>query len=174
MMFSYIKDLLKYSVQYACITHCFFEYVGDFVVCSGPSMEPTLYSNNILLTERISTRFHKPKRGDVIIAISPTNADQYICKRIVGVPGDKICVDKPFEISRTNQNDNKISNDSIVKSKSTVHKIIEDIVPRGYVWIEGDNRQNSSDSRYYGPIPLGLIKSRAICRIWPLNDIKIL
>lgn len=35
MMFSYIKDLLKYSVQYACITHCFFEYVGDFVVVGG-------------------------------------------------------------------------------------------------------------------------------------------
>ncbi|KAI4463494.1 protease family s26 mitochondrial inner membrane protease-related [Holotrichia oblita] len=128
-------------VQYGCIAHCTLEYVADLVVCSGPSMEPTLYSNNVLLAEHISPQFDKLSRGDIIIAKCPTNANQYICKRVVGLPGDKI---------RTG--------------------FMSHIVPRGHVWLEGDNRGNSSDSRTYGPVPKGLIRSRAIFKIWPLAD----
>lgn len=53
-------------------------------------------------------------------------------------------------------------------------KLEKIFVPRGHVWIEGDNSENSSDSRYYGPIPQGLVKSRAICRIWPLDKLAII
>ncbi|KAM7347803.1 mitochondrial inner membrane protease subunit 1 isoform 2-T2 [Cochliomyia hominivorax] len=141
--------------------------------CSGPSMEPTLFSNNILLTERITTRFHKPNRGDIIIAISPTNPEQYICKRVVGLPGDKVILEQPpQEVQNTNDVNNKIA--TSLASSTTSPSKIEDYVPRGFVWIEGDNQKNSSDSRYYGPIPLGLVKSRAVCRIWPLNEMKFL
>ncbi|XP_005190017.1 mitochondrial inner membrane protease subunit 1 isoform X1 [Musca domestica] len=163
---SHLKDIVKYSIQYMCVTHCFFEYVGDFVVCNGPSMEPTLFSNNILLTERITTRFYKPNRGDIVIAVSPTNPDQYICKRVIGLPGDKIITEKLTE----NKEDETLSK-TVDKYTPTFN---DEYVPKGFVWIEGDNSTNSSDSRYYGPIPLGLIRSRAICRIWPLNEIKTL
>lgn len=109
--------------------------------CSGPSMEPTLYSNNILVTEHISPRLDRIQRGDIVIAKCPTNPNQHICKRIVGLPGDKI---------RTG--------------------FTSQVIPRGHVWLEGDNRSNSSDSRTYGPVPKGLIRSRAIFKIWPPSD----
>ncbi|XP_053948053.1 mitochondrial inner membrane protease subunit 1 [Anastrepha obliqua] len=165
-IFSRIKDILKYSAMYACLTHCTFEYVGDFVVCNGPSMEPTLYTKNILLTERISTRFHNPARGDIIIAVSPTDPKQFICKRIVGIPGDRIVL-----------KNNKIATGVGAVETSKKQKVMdfsEEYVPRGYIWIEGDNSENSSDSRYYGPIPLGLVKSRVICRLWPISEIRML
>jgi len=47
-------------------------------------------------------------------------------------------------------------------------------VPKGHVWIEGDNSPNSTDSRMYGPIPVGLVRGRAVLRLWPLLDAKIL
>uniref|UniRef100_A0A4X2KFT8 Peptidase S26 domain-containing protein n=1 Tax=Vombatus ursinus TaxID=29139 RepID=A0A4X2KFT8_VOMUR len=47
-------------------------------------------------------------------------------------------------------------------------------VPRGHVWLEDDNLQNSTDSRYYGPIPCGLIRGRICLKIWPLNDFGFL
>lgn len=47
-------------------------------------------------------------------------------------------------------------------------------VPRGHVWLEGDNRSNSADSRIYGPVPQGLICARALCRVWPPKEIKML
>lgn len=133
-------------------------------------MEPTLYSNNILLTERITARFHKPNRGDIVIAVSPTNPEQYICKRVIGLPGDKVIMDQPSSNLQDVQN-NEQKKSTTAATKAT---ITEDYVPRGYVWIEGDNQANSADSRYYGPIPLGLIKSRAVCRIWPLSEMKLL
>ncbi|XP_037043480.1 mitochondrial inner membrane protease subunit 1 [Bradysia coprophila] len=161
-----------YVIQYGCWTHCVFEYIGDFVICSGPSMEPTLRSNNILITERISPRLQRISRNDIIIAKNPNNPKQNICKRVIGLPGDKILT--PIHLNPfTNNDSNSTVDQTDDKSSTTIlsSKIV--VVPRGHVWIEGDNSGNSSDSRFYGPIPQGLIRSRAMCRIWPLQDITI-
>jgi inner membrane protease subunit 1 len=53
-------------------------------------MEPTLYTNDVLLMERISIRLERFNKGDIVISKCPTNPKQNICKRIVGLPGDKI------------------------------------------------------------------------------------
>lgn len=53
-------------------------------------MEPTLYTNDVLLMERISVRLQSLEKGDIVISKCPSNPKQNICKRIVGVPGDKI------------------------------------------------------------------------------------
>ncbi|XP_017030782.1 mitochondrial inner membrane protease subunit 1 [Drosophila kikkawai] len=159
--------LARYAVVYAAMTHCTFEYIGDFVLCKGPSMEPTLYSDNVLLTERLSKHWRTYRPGDIIIAISPINAGQYICKRIVAVSGDPVLTQKPHPI------ENEFSPETGDKAGGGKTKplMVRDYVPRGYVWIEGDNKANSSDSRYYGPIPIGLIRSRVLCRIWPLSEL---
>lgn len=201
---SRLRSLARYTIAYACITHCTFEYVGDFVLvsaaaaattaaavqlllifsfslclslslllaidnrfhlllfqCKGPSMEPTLFSDNVLLTERISKYWRKYKSGDIIIAISPVNSSQYICKRIVAVSGERISTLKPNPLEA-----------ETLGTRPTAHApMVTDYVPHGCVWIEGDNKSNSSDSRYYGPLPLGLIRSRVVCRIWPLSEL---
>ncbi|XP_014662326.1 PREDICTED: mitochondrial inner membrane protease subunit 1-like [Priapulus caudatus] len=128
-------------VQYGCIAHCALEYGADFVLCSGPSMEPTITTSDIVLTEHITTALNRTKRGDVVIARSPVDPRQHICKRVVAVPGDKIS--KGF---------------------------FTEYVPRGHVWLEGDNHNNSTDSRSYGPVPEALLRGRVICKVWPLRD----
>uniref|UniRef100_T1JDW9 Mitochondrial inner membrane protease subunit n=1 Tax=Strigamia maritima TaxID=126957 RepID=T1JDW9_STRMM len=128
--------VLVYMVQYGCIAHCGLEFLGDFVVCSGPSMEPTIYSRDILLTEHITTIFQKVNRGDVIVARSPSNPHHFICKRVIGVPGDRI------------------------QSHLTTS-----YVPRGHVWLEGDNKTNSTDSRVYGAVPVALIRGKAMFKV---------
>ncbi|KAJ8927195.1 hypothetical protein NQ314_020471 [Rhamnusium bicolor] len=135
-----------YIIKYGCLVHCTFEYLVDFVLCSGPSMEPTIFSDDILLTEHISPITQRINKGDIIIAKCPTNPKQQICKRVIGLPGDKV---------RT--------------GFASSH-----IVPIGHVWLQGDNTNNSSDSRTYGPVPQGLIRSRAICRVWPLKNACLL
>lgn len=47
------------------------------------------------------------------------------------------------------------------------------VIKRGYSWIEGDNTINSTDSRNYGQVPVGLIKSKVVARIWPLNELRV-
>ncbi|KAK4886468.1 hypothetical protein RN001_002739 [Aquatica leii] len=120
----FIKKTLKtlgYVIQYGCIAHCVFKYLGDIVVCSGDSMEPTVYSNDVVIIEHISPRCKNIENGDVVIAKCPTNPKQYVCKRVIGLPGDR--VKTTFDISH--------------------------VVPRGHVWLEGDNKDNSSDSRVH-------------------------
>ncbi|EEB19766.1 mitochondrial inner membrane protease subunit, putative [Pediculus humanus corporis] len=140
-----VARLFGYAVYWNCVAHCVLEYIGDFVICVGPSMEPTIYSENVVFTEHLSAHRQKIKRGDIVITKSPCNPKHYICKRVIGIPGDKVC-----------------------------HKFFSSYVPKGHVWLEGDNKYNSSDSRNYGPVPQGLIKGRVVCRIWPLDNIKML
>ncbi|XP_023212459.1 mitochondrial inner membrane protease subunit 1-like [Centruroides sculpturatus] len=135
-----------HGVQYACALYCTFEFVGDFVICSGPSMEPTIYSNDVIVTEHISIFRQKIKRGDVIVSRSPSNPNQYICKRVVGLPGEKIKRGLFTEFT----------------------------IPVGHVWLEGDNKENSTDSRTYGPVPMGLLRGRAVCKVWPFYDAGLL
>lgn len=143
-------------------------------------MEPTLNSENILVTERISPRMHNLRKGDVVIAKSPINPKQHICKRIVGVPGDIITITPhPKSIlAEAMWTDEKEAAYAVENGSSYPiirHTRLEKIVvPRGHVWVEGDNSKNSADSRYYGPIPEGLVKSRAICRIWPPEKLSFI
>ncbi|XP_074129034.1 mitochondrial inner membrane protease subunit 1 isoform X2 [Sminthopsis crassicaudata] len=119
--------------------------------CSGPSMEPTIQNSDIVFAENLSRHFYAIQRGDIIIAKSPSDPKSNICKRVIGLEGDKIFTHSPSDY---------------LKSHS--------YVPRGHVWLEGDNLQNSTDSRFYGPVPYGLIRGRICLKIWPLNDFGFL
>lgn len=220
-MFKPLTDkryLFTAFVQTACIGHCVFEYLCDLVTVSlsfdapifksqinyisnyhlqttGPSMEPTLHTNSILVTERISKRFQIFDRGDIVIAKSPIEPKMMICKRIVGLPGDKILIKpritlNPFGSTKSevNQDDKSVNeimpmlyddddDDGFDTDKSKHINNQESAmrtfrsrmiyVPKGHVWLEGDNSENSIDSRTYGPVPIGLIQSRAAFRLYP-------
>ncbi|KAH0620848.1 hypothetical protein JD844_021683 [Phrynosoma platyrhinos] len=101
--------LLGYTVQYGCIAHCAFEYLGGIVVCSGPSMEPTIQNSDILFSENLSCHFYNIQkyilifpylvflRGDIVIAKNPTDPKSNICKRVMGLEGDKVCTSSPSD-----------------------------------------------------------------------------
>lgn len=157
-------------------------------------MEPTLYTDNVLIADCISPRLNRIEAGDIIIARLPSNPKTLICKRIVGMPGDRLLYSKPH--SMWDSRGNYSNNPSLHKTVNVTHLLGETgdrarskeiaehcknklgmkevIVPLGHVWIEGDNRENSGDSRYYGSIPQGLIMSRVVARIWPLTEMKML
>ncbi|CAJ0956529.1 unnamed protein product [Ranitomeya imitator] len=116
---------LGYAIQYGCIAHCTFEYLGEIVVCSGPSMEPTIQNYDILVCDNLSRHLysiHKipsathalafisssrrrmmgavvtsDRRGDIVIAKSPNKPSINICKRVIGLEGDKVCTSSPSD-----------------------------------------------------------------------------
>lgn len=122
-------------------------------------MQPTLNPDNILITNKIAKLKCSFKRNDIVIAIHPNNPKGLICKRLVGVPGDIVLINSPSDES---EEENKGSNN--------IEKIY--ITP-GSCWLEGDNKINSTDSRNYGQVPIGLIKSKVLARIWPLNEFRV-
>ena len=81
------------------------------------------------------------KLGDLVVATSPANPSKQVCKRVLGLPGDTVLMDPRF------------------KDSASV------IVPRGHVFLAGDNLANSTDSRNYGTVPMGLIQGRVVARV---------
>ncbi|XP_040265965.1 mitochondrial inner membrane protease subunit 1 isoform X2 [Bufo bufo] len=88
---------LGYAIQYGCIAHCTFEYLGEIVICSGPSMEPTIKNYDILVCDNLSRHLYSIHKGDVIIAKSPNKPNINICKRVIGLEGDKVCTSSPAD-----------------------------------------------------------------------------
>ncbi|EOY27750.1 Peptidase S24/S26A/S26B/S26C family protein isoform 2 [Theobroma cacao] len=113
-------------------------------------MLPTLnISGNLLLAERISTRTGKLRPGDVVILRSPESPRKIVCKRLIGMEGDQVTyVVDPMNSDRC----------------QTV------VVPKGHVWVEGDNIYASKDSRNFGAVPYGLLKGRVFWTVLPRKD----
>ena len=125
---------------------------------SGPSMLPTLAEQGEIVIEDCLTHRLNPNgvsRGDLVTLRSPLEPSRIICKRVIGLPGDIICVDPTG-----------------VKAPSTEHVMI----PKGHVWISGDNAAFSRDSRDYGPVPMSLIQARLVARVgkWTFTKYSIL
>ncbi|TKS70036.1 Mitochondrial inner membrane protease subunit 1 [Collichthys lucidus] len=136
-----------YTIQYGCIAHCAFEYIGEVVVCSGPSMEPTIVNHDVVFSERMSRHLCKIQKGDIVIAKCPFDPHMNICKRVIGLEGDKVCTSDPSDLFKAHT-----------------------YVPKGHVWLEGDNLRNSNDSRNYGPIPYALIRGQMLLKLSLLSS----
>jgi len=139
----------------AFAVHLFYEYIGHPSIMYGPSMLPTLAEDGeIVIEDRISVLLNpgKLQRGELVVLNSPLEPQRSICKRILGLAGDTVCVDPTGRLA-----------------PSTEHVL----VPKGHIWIVGDNAAESRDSRWYGPVPIALVHGRLYARIWPLRDFTI-
>lgn len=138
----------------------------------GSSMEPTFHNNEYILTDKISYKFGSPKRGEVIIFKSPTNPDVDYIKRVIGLPGEKLKVEK----GHVYINDELLSevylrDSTLLFPGSPLQEGVDITVPSNHFFVMGDNRPHSSDSREFGPISKQLIIGRAIIRYWPITVI---
>ncbi|GAV64376.1 Peptidase_S24 domain-containing protein [Cephalotus follicularis] len=149
----FAKEAIQKSValtNFLCCLHLTNTYLFTLVLTYGPSMLPTLnMTGSLLLAERFSTRLGKVGRGDIVIVRSPVVPRRTVTKRIIGMEGDSVT----YVVDPQNSN----ICDTIV-------------VPKGHVWIEGDNIYDSKDSRNFGAVPYGLLEAKVFWRIWPPKD----
>ncbi|XP_061882601.1 mitochondrial inner membrane protease subunit 1 isoform X2 [Entelurus aequoreus] len=90
-----------YTIQYGCIGHCAFEYIGEIVVCSGPSMEPTIVNKDVIFLDRMSRHLCKIQKGDIVVAKSLFDPNMNICKRVIALEGDKVSTSGPSDLFKT-------------------------------------------------------------------------
>ena len=146
----------------------------------GSSMFPNFQDKNLLLTDKLSYRFGKPQRGDVIIFKAPAGepcADiecEYI-KRVIGLPGESIKVENSFVYINGQKLEEKyLPSDYQTMSGSFLKESVEQKVPEDEYLPLGDNRSHSRDGREFGTIPFQSIVGKAILRYWPLNALQII
>ncbi len=130
------------------------------------SMEPTLRPGDQVLLNKLAYRFGSPHRNDLAVFRSPDGGEISL-KRIVGLPGDRIGIEDG--VLKVNGH---LERESYVDYRFTDSVYFGPItVPAGHVFVMGDNRSNSRDSRVFGAIDEDLIVGRAFVRVWPVTHL---
>lgn len=145
------------------------QFVLKPYVIPSPSMEPTLVEGDRVLVNRLVYSFRDPEAGDVIVFHPPgaEKGTEPFIKRIVAVAGDTVSVHNGVLWV------NGVAQDEpYVKEYPIIEDYPEVTIAPGYVWAMGDNRNNSGDSRRFGPVSEESIIGEAFCIYWPLDRLS--
>lgn len=135
----------------------------------GASMEPNLKTGDRLITSKISYKFEPMKRGDIVVIHSPKNYDIQYIKRIIGLPGDKILlIDGAVYVNEIRLEETYLSVETHAWDGWKIQEGEIFTVPQDHIFVMGDNRPNSSDSREFGPVRMDSVVGKAIYRYFPL------
>lgn len=157
--------------------------VQSFYIPSG-SMLPTLQIGDRIIVDKLSYRFHDPQRGDIVVFARPPLEDQLytdLVKRVVGLPGETISskngavyingkqLHEPWLPPGSQSFTGALAGGDAHQEFDLPGPVK---IPPGEYYVMGDNRRNSEDSRFFGPIPKSLIVGRAVAVVWPLGHVK--
>ena len=127
----------------------------------GDSMAPALEGGQVLLVNRLAYRFSPPQRGDIVVIQSPADASAVVVKRIVGLPGERLSIRQGV----ISVNDAPLDEPYLVEQ--TTDEYGPESVAGGTVFVLGDHRSVSNDSREWGGVPVGNIIGRVEFSVWP-------
>ena len=147
---------------------------------SGPSMESTMFQNNRVLVNKLSYRLHEVHRGDVVVFDRVTTdgvevQHDDLIKRVIGVAGDSVSIVNCVVSVNGNEVEEPYLNDydiaqSNLEDRCRLPDMVSTIVEPGHLFVMGDNRPQSFDSRMFGTIEEDLVVGRAFVIIWPLGS----
>ncbi|CUH95628.1 putative membrane protein [Propionispora sp. 2/2-37] len=165
-----VKDWVI-SILIAVVLAFFIRYfIVELYMVEGPSMRPTLVNGERLVVNKFIYRFKLPERGEILVFRYPEDPSRDFIKRVIGVAGDTIEI-KDGRVFRNGQ----LLNEPYILEKTNGSYPLATI-PEGTVFVMGDNRNNSEDSRFsdVGFVPLELIKGKAVMVFWPFAQLKTL
>ena len=158
--------------------------VQTFFIPSG-SMEPTLQIGDRILVNKLSYHLHSVQRGDIVVFSRPPAENcggpevNDLVKRVIGLPGDTISLSggyvyidgKRLDESWLPSVDQGVTEAGPPGNAANLAHAYR--VPAGDYFMMGDNRTDSCDSRWWGPIPKSLIVGKVDLRIWPISSVKL-
>jgi len=187
-IFAFLREVLE-TIIFALLVFLIVQGVSRNYKVQSISMQPTLYEGQYLVVNRLvyadnaavsllertvgatsigkrvlSSIFHPPRRGEVIVFVPVNNAKPDLIKRVIGIEGDKVEVRQ----GKLYINDHPIDEPYIRAAPAQSYGPV--IVGKGQLFVMGDNRGNSSDSRVFGMLPLSHVVGRAWLRYWPPKD----
>ncbi len=150
-----------------------------YTVPSG-SMEDTIETGDMVFAEKVSYHFHEPAQGDIVTFDDPLEPDRILIKRVIAVGGqtisfadgivyiDGVPLDEPYVEGKPTERFDR------TEPVNGIPITYPYTVPEDEIWVMGDNRTNSQDSRYFGAVDVSTVSSRAVLTYWPIRDFGLL
>ncbi len=158
----FVETMLLIAIAFLVVN----ALIGRFRI-EQVSMLPNLHEGEYVIVDKVSYLFRQPARGEIVVLKRASDAD--LIKRVIGLPGETIQV---------SDGQVQINGQPIAEPYLKDPRINQDTppldIPADRVFVMGDNRNNSSDSRGFGPIPVGDIVGRAWIIYWPPPDWQVL
>jgi signal peptidase I len=141
-------------------------FILEFVPVDGPSMQDTLYTHDLMVVTKLDYVFGKPQRGDIVVTRFEGKQGFYV-KRLIGLPGETIEI----------RNGDVYIDGTIIDDNYATEKPEEPLaptkIPEDHIFVMGDNRNDSLDSRYLGTVPMKDVVGVAHLVIYPFNRIQV-
>ncbi len=167
-----LKEILStslYLLFVLCAVYLVIHFVGQRTQVQGSSMEPKLSSEDNLIVDKISYRFHEPERFDIVVFPFRYEENTFYIKRVIGLPGETIQIDEMGNILVDGDVLEESYGKEVIQNPGRAYEEI--VLADDEYFLMGDNRNNSTDSRdpSVGNVRRDEIIGRAWLRIWPLN-----
>lgn len=174
-----IRNNLAELIEFVAIILVLYVIIHFFVAephqVSGTSMVPNFKDLDLIITNKLATRFSTFQRGEVIVFQNPRNAREDYIKRIVGLPGERIKIaNNQVYINGEPIDQSYLPAGTPIRTKGYMSENEEIVIPEDTYFVMGDNREGSTDSREWGPLKKELIVGQAFLRYWPVDKFEIL
>ncbi|MFA6511604.1 MAG: signal peptidase I [Patescibacteria group bacterium] len=169
---SFTIEILKVLIIAAAIVVPVRYFLVQPYYVKGASMEPTFHDNEYLVIDRLSYRLHDVKRGDVVVLSDPRETEEFLIKRVIGLPGEKVEIRGGYvTISNTETPSGFVLDETeyLPSGRTTSGDSVTTLEVDEY-FVLGDNRSSSLDSRSFGAAKREDIVGRTWVRAWPLNS----
>jgi signal peptidase I len=164
----FLRDVLETFLPALLIALLINVFVGQATRVEGQSMEPNLHTDQRLVVEKVSYRFHGPQRFDIVVLRLPSQGEELLIKRVIGLPGETVEIKNGHVYINGQQLD-----EPFTAEETRPGRYAKVTVPPLHVYVLGDNRSRSNDSRSFGPVPIENIVGRAWLSYWPPQNLGL-
>jgi signal peptidase I len=164
---NWLREILETVIPAVLLAVVINLFLAQATRVFGQSMEPNLHTDQRIVVEKLSYRFHLPQRGDIVVLRLPQNTTELLIKRVVALPGETVEVHS----GRVWVDGQPL--DEPYLTQPTLGEMPALTVPDESVFVLGDNRGFSNDSRAFGPVPMELIMGHAWLSYWPPDKIGV-
>ncbi len=149
-------------------------FIAQPFIVQGASMDPTFETGQYLIVDQLTYRFDTPQRGDVVVFRYPKDTSKFFIKRVIGLPGDSITIDRTTVTIKNADHPEGFTLEEPYVQEMRPDAVMEETLGEHEYFVMGDNRNASSDSRVWGVLRDNLIIGRALVRLLPITKTDIL
>ena len=174
-MLAILGEFFEITCIMAAVVVLSYIFVGQLLEVSGESMFPTFHDKEQLVAEKVSLSYKEPERGEVMIFEHPTQKGALIIKRVIGLPNEDLTIKNgSVYINGNILNEPYLSADTKTEGNIIIKEGTNFRIPdRSYV-VLGDNRDKSTDSRYWGVINRDNMVGRGLFVYFPIRNFRLL